>query len=47
LQEALDDVGRRALLQQRFRSIHLQLRQGGAAKAAQCILDQIASRARA
>jgi lipid-A-disaccharide synthase len=47
LQEALDDVGRRALLQQRFRSIHLQLRQGGAAKAAQCILDQIASRAHA
>jgi lipid-A-disaccharide synthase len=47
MKEALDDSARRALLQQRFRSIHLQLRQGGAAKAAQCILDQIASRARA
>jgi lipid-A-disaccharide synthase len=45
LKVALEDTGRRALLQQRFRSIHLQLRQGGAAKAAQCILDQVAARA--
>jgi lipid-A-disaccharide synthase len=44
LQAALEDTGRRALLQQRFRSIHLQLRQGGAAKAAQCVLDQVAAR---
>jgi lipid-A-disaccharide synthase len=47
LKVALEDKERRALLQQRFRSIHLQLRQGGAARAAQCILDQIAARARA
>jgi lipid-A-disaccharide synthase len=45
LKVALEDTGRRTLLQQRFRSIHLQLRQGGAAKAAQCILDQVAARA--
>ncbi len=43
LKVALEDRGRRALLQQRFRSIHLQLRQGGAAKAAQCILDLLAA----
>jgi lipid-A-disaccharide synthase len=46
MKEALDDSARRALLQQRFRSIHLQLRQGGAVKAAQCVLDQIAVHAR-
>lgn len=45
LQVALEDTGRRALLQQRFRSIHIQLRQGGAAKAARCVLELIAARA--
>ncbi len=43
LKVALEDTDRRALLQQRFRSIHLQLRQGGAARAAQCVLDQLAA----
>jgi lipid-A-disaccharide synthase len=46
LKVALEDTNRRAFLQQRFRSIHLQLRQGGAARAAQCVLDQLAARAR-
>jgi lipid-A-disaccharide synthase len=46
LKVALEDTGRRAMLQQRFRDIHLQLRQGGAARAAQCVLDQLAARAR-
>ena len=46
LKVALEDTNRRAMLQQRFRSIHLQLRQGGAARAAQCVLDQLAARAR-
>jgi lipid-A-disaccharide synthase len=44
MQAALDDTQRRAFLQQRFRSIHLQLRQGGAAKAASCVLELVAAR---
>jgi lipid-A-disaccharide synthase len=44
LQAALVDSRRRAYLQQRFRSIHLQLRQGGAAKAAECVLELVAAR---
>jgi lipid-A-disaccharide synthase len=46
LKVALEDTSRRAMLQQRFRAIHLQLRHGGAARAAQCVLDQLAARAR-
>ncbi|MGC4027592.1 MAG: lipid-A-disaccharide synthase [Steroidobacteraceae bacterium] len=41
LAAALDDAPRRALLQRRFREIHLQLRQGGAARAAQRVLELI------
>ena len=44
LQAALEDDRRRAVLQDRFRSIHLLLRQGGAAKAAQCVLELVATR---
>jgi lipid-A-disaccharide synthase len=47
LRVALEDSVRREQLQRRFRAIHLQLRQGGAARAAQCIVDQLAARARA
>jgi lipid-A-disaccharide synthase len=46
LQVALEDNIRREQLRRRFRAIHLQLRQGGAARAAQCIVDQLAARVR-
>jgi lipid-A-disaccharide synthase len=46
LQAALEDQARRAYLQKRFHEIHLQLRQGGADKAARCVLDVIDARAR-
>jgi len=44
LRVALEDDARRAVLLGRFKSIHMQLQQGGAGKAAQCILDVIAAR---
>jgi lipid-A-disaccharide synthase len=44
LREALADTTRRALLQQRFRALHLQLRQGGAARAAQVLVELLAAR---
>jgi lipid-A-disaccharide synthase len=44
LQAALEDDQRRALLQEKFRTMHLLLRQGGAARAAQCVLELLAAR---
>jgi lipid-A-disaccharide synthase len=44
LQVALEDQDRRDRLQRRFRAIHLELQQGGADRAAQCILELIATR---
>jgi lipid-A-disaccharide synthase len=43
--ELLDDP-RRQFLRQRFREIHLQLRQGGAARAAQVVLELLTARGR-
>lgn len=45
MHEALTDQARRAQLQQRFRAIHQQLRQGGADRAAQVLLELLAARA--
>jgi lipid-A-disaccharide synthase len=45
MHQALTDQARRAQLQQRFRAIHLQLRQGGADRAAQVLLELLAARA--
>ncbi|MEO6078570.1 MAG: lipid-A-disaccharide synthase [Steroidobacteraceae bacterium] len=44
LRETLLDTSRREYLRQRFRLIHLQLRQGGATRAAQVVMDLLASR---
>lgn len=44
LREAIEDLPRRERLRERFRAIHLQLRQGGAARAARAVLDVIARR---
>jgi len=44
LQEALVDSAGRERLQQRFRTLHLQLRQGGATRAAQVIVELLAAR---
>jgi lipid-A-disaccharide synthase len=44
LRDALLDAPRRRFLQQRFRNIHLQLRQGGAARAAQVVMELLAAR---
>ncbi|MEO6186489.1 MAG: lipid-A-disaccharide synthase, partial [Steroidobacteraceae bacterium] len=44
LHAALFDVARRTELAQRFRALHLQLRQGAADRAAQVVLDLLASR---
>jgi lipid-A-disaccharide synthase len=45
LHQALTDQARRAQLQQRFRAIHQQLRQGGADRAAQVLLELLVARA--
>lgn len=44
LQAALDDQPGRSRLQERFRAIHDTLRQGGAARAAQVLLELLAAR---
>ncbi len=44
LRAALADAPRRAQLRQRFREFHLQLRQGGAARAAQVVVELLARR---
>ncbi|MEO8314045.1 MAG: lipid-A-disaccharide synthase [Pseudomonadota bacterium] len=44
LRQELLDVSRRHFLRQRFRDIHLQLRQGGAARAAAVVLELLAAR---
>ncbi len=44
LHAALFDTARRIELAQRFRALHLQLRQGGAERAAQVLLDLLARR---
>jgi len=44
LERELQDTARRQLLQRRFRDIHLQLRQGGAARAAQVVMQMLAAR---
>jgi lipid-A-disaccharide synthase len=44
LRNALDDGPRRQLLRERFTAIHLQLRRGAAARAAEAILSLVASR---
>lgn len=46
LRATLTDVPRRALLQQRFRSLHAQLRQGGAGRAAAVVTELLGSRGR-
>lgn len=46
MQVALEDKDRRDRLQRRFRAIHLELKQGGATRAAQCILELLATQAR-
>jgi lipid-A-disaccharide synthase len=46
LRKALLDAPRRHFLQQRFREIHHQLRQGGATRAAGVLLELLASRGR-
>jgi len=45
MQVALEDKDRRDRLQRRFKSIHLELQHGGATRAAQCILELLATRA--
>ncbi len=44
LRAALEDEPRRQRLRDRFGAIHLQLRQGGAARAADSILSLLAAR---
>jgi lipid-A-disaccharide synthase len=44
LREAVVDTTHRAQLQQRFRALHLQLRQGGAARAALVLVELLAAR---
>jgi lipid-A-disaccharide synthase len=44
LHEAMVDAGRRAMLQKRFRELHLQLRQGGATRAADVLMELLAAR---
>ncbi len=44
LRDALVDTARRRQLQQRFRALHLQLRQGGAARAAQVLVELLHAR---
>jgi lipid-A-disaccharide synthase len=47
LRDALGNAAQRQQLQQRFRALHLQLRQGGAARAAQVVVELLALRGHA
>ncbi len=47
LRDAMQNTAHRQRLQQRFRALHLQLRQGGAARAAQVVVELLASRSQA
>jgi lipid-A-disaccharide synthase len=44
LAQSLDNRSQRAQLRQRFQAIHMQLRQGSAARAAQILLELVAAR---